>query len=106
MTGCKSELGIKEKLMLKSAMRNYCDKVLKMNSSKLHEGDEMWGKSGFRLAINSLYYALKTYSNFDLEKRLMRRVKCFKWRMLFMSDEAVEYEAHELARELEEYLKS
>ena len=106
MTGRNSEFGIKEKLMLKSAMRNYCEKVLSLNSSNIHEGDAMWGKSLFRPAINALYYALKTYSNFDLEKRLMRRVKCFKWRMLFMSDDAVEYEARELARELEEYLES
>ena len=92
--------------MLKSAMRKYCEEVSKWNSSNIHRTDAVWGKNAFRPVIKSLYYALKTYRNIELEKRLMRRVRGFKWRMLFMSDEAVEYEAHELAHELKTYLES
>lgn len=101
MTGNNCEYCIKKKLMLRRAMRRYCDKVFRMeNSSKLY------GKSNYKNAINCLYRAMKTYSCFELEKRLMRRVKFFKWRMLFMSENAAVDEAYELACELEKYLES
>lgn len=101
MTGNKSENGSKEMRMLKAAMKSYCEEISRLSNSKAERE-----RSEFRTAINYLYQALKTYTYFDLEKRLMQRVKEFRMRWFFMSYSEVEYEACALARELEIYLES
>lgn len=101
MTENKCESDSKKMSMLKVVLESYCKEIVRMNHSSA--GREM---SELRALINYLYYALKTYGDFELEKLLLRRVRCLKWRMFFMSEEKVEFETFLLARELEKYLES
>lgn len=102
---CNCSICEKELEMLKKAMEVHAYKLKRLDSSILR-ADHHWGKSSFKPLVNSLYYALEAYKcDGDVIKKLIQRVKCFRRRMFFMSDEAVEKEAHALASELEAFLE-